>query len=280
MPVKAIAIAVAAVITAGIVIYDNREFISEFIDSSRRKLATSLHTLADQVHAEQPHRQSHEAPYAGRQPFDNLQRRSSTRESYEDNEKPYSYQQARSGEAIVTGYDNNDQQGTLRHRGGDFTGQSTLLFDAESEASSYQNEKLIGTAPPSRRSSSATLSAPSLEKPLPPPPPPPAESPFESGYESQPAAPPAGETARAAASSQSASEAGELRVPLQNPFENSQPFWSIEDWAEEASHAQSSSPSLAGSAAEEIDAISDIASVVESVDSWSEVGSDVSGDAH
>jgi hypothetical protein len=184
---------------------------------------------------------------------------------------------------MVTGCDNNDQQGTLRHRGGDFTGQSTLLFDAESEASSYQNEKLIGTAPPSRRSSSATLSAghaPNFEKPLPPPPPPPAESPFESGYESQSAAPPAGETARGAASSRSASDVEELGVPLQNPFENSQPFWTIEDWAEEASHAQSSSPSLAGSAAEEIDAISDIASVVESVDSWSEVGSDVSGDAH
>lgn len=273
MPVKAIIISIAVLMAAGAALYDNREQVQELLDKARRKLASKLHTLAEDISPDRQKQQSHEAiPMDGR-PFGG--------DSQHLSEK--------AGEA--SGYALQDQSTTLRQRGAGGSRDETaaggpaLLFETGSDHD--ETEKLMAASSVSSqslRSSTATLG---FEKPLPPPPPPaavaavaapPAESPFESGYESLEQAP-----ARTAPSSHTFSDAeGSAGTPLQNPFENSQPYWSIHEWAENTSHEQSSSPSLAGSAAEDIDAVSDLASefgsVPESVNSWEEVRSDISGD--
>ncbi|PWW75089.1 hypothetical protein C7212DRAFT_364815 [Tuber magnatum] len=70
----------------------------------------------------------------------------------------------------------------------------------------------------------------------------------------------------------------------ENPFGNSQPYWSIHEWAENTTLGSGSrSPSVASSAAEEIpqpadEIMSEFGSEDESVGSWTEVGSSIHSD--
>lgn len=68
--------------------------------------------------------------------------------------------------------------------------------------------------------------------------------------------------------------------PFENPLENPHPFWSIPEWQENTAEAidTPSSPSLAGSAADELDNLSEIASDSGSEGSWMEVASVTSDD--
>jgi len=82
--------------------------------------------------------------------------------------------------------------------------------------------------------------------------------------------------------SRTASSNGDQEDRPRNPFENSQPYWSIHEWAENAT-SNLGSPSIAGSAAEELplpadDILSEFGSSDESVASWTEVGSSVDGE--
>lgn len=265
MPLKFIIPVVLIVGAAGVAVYENtelREQIQEFVASARRKLAASLHSLADNV-TPQKHRES--IPMSGR--------RFSTDSG---SERTLAETTGRQWGAL--------SEHELRQRGGGAGAvveqDNIALFDGSSAFSSNSSRptsivhgKEAAAAPAveySRRSSTTTLQSPIQT---------PRTADFElepeSGYESQPqtSAPP---PINSAPLSQSSAGAGDT----QNPFVNSQPFWSIHEWAENASAI--SSPSLAGSAAEELsDAGTDNerADLV-SVSSWTEVGSEVSDDHH
>ncbi|KAI5845165.1 hypothetical protein DFP73DRAFT_594302 [Morchella snyderi] len=302
MPAKIIFIAATVIVVAGIVVYDNREHVYEFVDRTRRKVKNSLHALAQEIN---PQREP--IPMTNRGPFS---------ESYRENEgekvKPYNEERSERGEKSFTKGDEaygfassssreqyhneyHTPSAHVRHRGQQFgtMPENLVVFDASTESSRMSTPRLD---PISRRSSTETLQ---LEKPLPqmpaePPALPPKpqslavqpspelsviSDPFVDVAEVQEAAEPIEQ--QKAVSSRTVSS-GEDQEDVSNPFESSQPYWSIHEWAS-AAHTPSSAPSLAGSAPEEIeqpadDILSDFGSDVESVGSWTEVGSSVSGD--
>ncbi|KAI5781476.1 hypothetical protein EDC01DRAFT_632750 [Geopyxis carbonaria] len=260
MPLKFIIPVVLIVGAAGVAVYENielREQIQEFVANARRKLAASLHSIADNVTPQQ-----HREPIA-------MSGGAFSADS--DSERNLAETTGRQWGA--------SSEHELRQRGGGIgtvvEQDNIALFDGSSASSSNNNHPAsvvhgneVAAAPAvehSRRSSTATMQTPRTAD---------FEIEPESGYESQPQAsvPPVDSTPR----SQSSTGAGDA----QNPFVNSQPFWSIHEWAENTSAI--SSPSLAGSAAEELgDAgTDDEGADLVSVSSWTEVGSEVSDDHH
>jgi hypothetical protein len=295
MPAKIIFIAATVIVVAGIVVYDNREHVYEFVDRTRRKVKNSLHALAQEIN---PQREP--IPMTSRGPFS---------ESYRGNggegERPYNEERSEGGdEAYGFASSSSREQyhneyhtpsAHVRHRGQQFgtMPENLVVFDAATESSRMSTPHLD---PVSRRGSTETLQ---LERPLPqmpaePPalPPNPQSLAVQPSFELSVISDPFVDVAEVqevtepieqqeAASSRTVSS-GEDQEDVSNPFESSQPYWSIHEWAS-AAHTPSSAHSLAGSTPEEIeqpadDILSDFGSDVESVGSWTEVGSSVSGD--
>lgn len=309
MPAKVIFIAATVIVAAGIVAYENREQVYEFVDRTRRKVANSLQALASEI---RPHRDrvalSSNVSFSGSTAYREDEGEKREQEARAEAERSFSKEAEAYGFASSSRFynENNSAAGNVRHRGPQFAAvpQASVVFDATAESSRLSSPPLTPVKVPdfvSRRSSTDTLQQ---EKPLPqtpPAPPPKPESPISGNmpYSSEVAAflnpftdaavvqSPVTEEVPAqanATTSRTASSTEDQEGHILHPFESSQPYWSIHEWAENTTHTPvSSSPSLAGSAAEEIgqpadDVLSDFGSEVESVGSWTEVGSSVSGD--
>lgn len=309
MPAKIIFIAATVIVVAGIVAYDNREHVYEFVDRTRRKVQNSLHALKQEIGS-----RGEPIPMASRGPFsgpysdnENEKERQHCHERSERGDRSFTKEDEAYGLASSSAREqypseSHTPSANVRHRGQQFgtMPQNLVVFDTATESSKMSTPqlgpvKVFDTV--SRRGSTETLQ---LEKPLPkmpsePPALPPKpqslvrqpspglsviSDPFVDVPETQEIIEPVYEQQRAASSRTVSS--GEDQEDISNPFENSQPYWSIHEWAS-AAHTPSSSPSIAGSAPEEIeqpadDILSDFGSDDESVGSWTEVGSSVSGD--
>lgn len=309
MPAKVIFLAATVIVAAGIVAYENREQVYEFVDRTRRKVANSLQALAGEI---RPHRDrvamSSNMSFSVSTAYREDENEKREQEARAEAERSFSKEAEAYGFASSSRFydENNTAAGSVRHRPQfGAVPQASVVFDAATESPRLASPPLTPIKVAdfvSRRSSTETLHQ---EKPLPqtpPAPPPKPQSPIGGSLpysaeieaflnpftdaaviqapviEETPA--PANATSARTASSNEDQE-GHI---LPHPFESSQPYWSIHEWAENTAHTPiSSAPSLAGSAAEEIgqpadDVLSDFGSEVESVGSWTEVGSSVSGD--
>lgn len=304
MPAKAIFIAATIIVAAGIVVYENREHVYEFVDRTRRKVANSLQSLADEIN---PRRErvplSSTGSFSGSTTYREgvsekreYEARSEGGPSFTKEGEAYGFASSSGRERFYN--ENNSAAGSVRHRSqqSGAVPESLVVFDAATDSSRLSSPPPAAVKVPdivSRRSSSSTLHQ---EKPLPQTPPalPPKPqplvgdnvvlNPFTDAAVIQSPEPEQVPEQANATSSRTISSAGGQEEHITNPFENSQPYWSIHEWAENTTHTPiSSEPSLAGSAAEEVeqpadDVLSDFGSEVESVGSWTEVGSSVSGD--
>ncbi|KAF8544948.1 hypothetical protein BDD12DRAFT_800917 [Trichophaea hybrida] len=282
MPVRALVVGVFAVSAVGYIVYDQREHVLEFVDLSRQKIAELLRLIADKVGTEERRRE--EVPMAGRQ-F-----------SYSSSNGSHDEKRAAEHEkTAATGRDVGELGGHLRRRGAEPHEGSTVIFDStgnSSEPPAYNKEAahIVPTvaAIASRNSSITAVTPENLQYLVP------NENASESGYETAaPQQPHAQSFSRHTASLSSRtisiSDNGDHTAP-ENPFVDPQPFWSIHEWQEnttqDAPADRSTSPSLAGSAADDLDTISDIASDFGSdhgtepgsVGSWTEVASEFSDD--
>lgn len=308
MPAKVIFLAATVIVAAGIVAYENREQVYEFVDRTRRKVANSLQALASEIRPRDRIALSSNVQFSGSTAYKEDESEKREQEARAEAERSFSKEAEAYGFASSSRFydENNTAAGNVRHRGAQFGAvpQASVVFDAATESPRLSSPQLTPIKVSdfiSRRSSTETLHQ---EKPLPqtpPAPPPKPQSPVGGSlpYSSEVAAflnpfadlaaiqNPVTEEAPAQANTTtsrtvSSTEDQEGRIP--HPFESSQPYWSIHEWAENTTHTPiSSAPSLAGSAAEEIDqpaddVLSDFGSEVESVGSWTEVGSSVSGD--
>lgn len=310
MPAKVIFIAATVIVAAGIVVYENREHVYEFVDRTRRKVANSLQALAHEISPRERVALSSNLSFSGSTAYREDESEKREQEARAEVERSFNEKEVY-GFASSSGREgayneNNFAAGNIRHRGPQFgdAPQDSVVFDASTESSKLSSPQLTPVKVPdfvSRRSSTSTLQQ---EKPLPQTPPalPPKPQSFISENQSisseaavvldpftdaEVIQSPIIEQAPAqtnAATDRTLSSTEDQDELLPHPFENSQPYWSIHEWAENTTHTPvSSSPSLAGSAAEEIDQpaddiLSDFGSEVESVGSWTEVGSSVSGD--
>lgn len=309
MPAKVIFFAATVIVAAGIVAYENREQVYEFVDRTRRKVANSLQALAGEI---RPHRDriamSSNISFSGSTAYREDESEKREQEARAEAERSFSKEAEAYGFASSSGFynENNAAAGNARHRPQfGAVPQASVVFDAATESPRLSSPPLASIKIAdfvSRRSSIETLHQ---EKPLPqtpPAPPPKPQSPIGGlPYSADVAAflnpftdaaviqiqNPIVEEAPAqanATTSRTNSSTEDLEGHIPHPFESSQPYWSIHEWAENTTHTPvSSAPSLAGSAAEEIgqpadDVLSDFGSEVESVGSWTEVGSSVSGD--
>ncbi|KAF8249893.1 hypothetical protein K440DRAFT_620323 [Wilcoxina mikolae CBS 423.85] len=282
MPVRALVVGVFAVSAVGYIVYDQREHVLEFVDLSRQKIAELLRLIADKVSSEERRRE--EVPMAGRQ-F-----------SYSSSSSSHDEKRAAEPETTAaTGRDVGELGGHLRHRGAEPHEGSTVIFDSTGDSSEppTYNKEAAYIAPAvaavaSQNSSSITAVTPENLQHLAP-----NENASESGYGTAAPQPQAQSFSRHTASLSSRtisiSDNSDHTAP-ENPFVNPQPFWSIHEWQEnttqDAPADRSTSPSLAGSAADDLDTISDIASDFGSdhgtepgsVGSWTEVASEFSDD--
>lgn len=307
MPAKVIFLAATVIVAAGIVAYENREQVYEFVDRTRRKVANSLQALAGEIRPRDRIALSSNVSFSGPTAYreDENEKREEARA---EAERSFSKEAEAYGFASSSRFvnENNTAAGSVRHRGPQFGAvpQASVVFDAATESPKLSSPPLTPVKVAdfvSRRSSTETLHQ---EKPLPqtpPAPPPKPQSPISGNSPFSPdvlaflnpfsdtaviQTPAIEETSVQAntTTSRTASSTEDQEGHIPHPFESSQPYWSIHEWAENTTHTPvSSTPSLAGSAAEEIDqpaddVLSDFGSEVESVGSWTEVGSSVSGD--
>jgi hypothetical protein len=277
MPVKVFIIGVAVVAAVGYAVYERREHLNEFADQSRARIAALLRRLADELSSDERRREE-EVPMVGR-----IFSLSSDNSSDNDQQTP-----------VATGRDTvaaAAQPGLRQRTGGEQqTGaQSSVLFE-----NSHSPAETTATA------TAATATAASAVAVIVPQPSAPAtdEATSQSGYDtahqsvavggSPPSvssrtvsavSPDAGTTILSSPSSPSSPS------NLSNPFEDSQSFWSIHEWqrntvqeslSEAGVEEIPSSPSLAGSAPEELENIGDVNSEDGSVAGWTEVSSEVS----
>jgi hypothetical protein len=268
MPVKAILVGVAIAAAAGYALYENREHVIELADRSRAKLAALLRRLADEISSEEHRRHEEEVPMAGRS-FGielNENRRNSNPFDDQNTVEP----------PVVSGRDSAAAaaQPGLRHRsGGEQPAdvQSSVLF--ENSQSPAEIPVVAATAVTAATTAAVVYTAAAADDVV-----------SESGNDT--AHQPIGQITPIASSRTVSIVESDAGASNPNPFENSQPFWSIHEWQESTVQASpseagveeipSSSPSLAGSAAEELDNINDLASEVGSVASWTEVASEFS----
>lgn len=291
MPARALIIGAVAVAAVGVAVYDQRENILEFADRSRQKIAELLRLIADQISSDE-HRQPTE-PMVGR-PFAtgsglDLIRTTDSRSA------PALPPRRPTATTAATGRELGES-GQLRQRGAEPLEKqsSTVLFDAAAHHGSPAefNEKASYTAPAAAAAAvavavaggaagvAAASAAPTLVAA--------DDAASESGYETaRPRLAQAVAAAREVASQSSrtvSDGAADNTVAPQNPFATpAEPFWSIHEWqAHTALADRSSSPSLAGSAADDADPLSDLASDFgsepSSVGSWTEVASQFSDD--
>jgi len=290
MPVKVIIFVVAAT-ALGVAAYRDRERIKEIAEQTRddvrefageriAELAELLRRVADKISPEK----QEEIPMSGRafgfsppsspgspgspprSPTDPFANRPANPSSGSRN--LFSQQQP----SVVTGRDSEHADGLrLRDAAGVVPVPPTVIFDAGRE----EEEISLSVASSSTDSSPAVVSPPAIA------PSPSVETLIAvSAHERQSES----ETATISfhsASSHSQSSEAEVVTPPVNPFENPQPFWNIPDWQENTTAAAidtPSSPSLAGSAADELDNISDLAGDSGSEGSWTEVASVTSDD--
>jgi hypothetical protein len=261
MPVKFIVIGAVFATAAGYELYKNREYVMELADRSRAKLAALLRRLADGISSEE------EVPMAGRSFGIELNENRRNSNPFDDQntvETP-----------VVSGRDSAAAaQPGLRHRsGGEQPAdvQSSVLFEnSHSPAEIPVVAATAATAATVAAIVSTTAAADDVAS--------------ESGYDI--AHQPIGQITPSASSRTLSIVDSDASASNPSPFENSQPFWSIHEWQESTVLASpseagveeipSSSPSLAGSAAEELDIINDLASEAGSVASWTEVASEFS----
>jgi len=272
MPVRALVAGVFAVSAVGYIVYDKREHVLEFVDLSRQKIAELLRLIADKVSSEERRHQTEEVPMAGRQfSF------SSSSSTHDEKRPVHEPEQT----TTATGRDVGEL-GSLRHRGAEPHEGSTVIFDSTGDSSEppAYNKEAAYMVPINVTAVPENL-APLVSN----------ENASESGYETAAPQPQARSISRhtASLSSRTISDNGDYPVP-ENRFVNPQPFWSIHEWQENTTQDApvdcSSSPSLAGSAADDLDTISDIASDFGSdhgtepgsVGSWTEVASEFSDD--
>lgn len=305
MPVKFVVLGVIVVVAVGIAVYENEDLrnnITDFIDRSRQKLAQKLHHLADNVNGS-PHQHERTGPHGHSEPM---------AMGYVNRE------------AKTSGADYNDERITMElTRRGTASNRRIILSDEKGDYKEYSggNEKsnssftagagtaaVMGAAAAAAGVAVATVS----EKAEP-------EHERESGYESertsqqqQPQVPEnavagnvifsSGPSSVKSLSSNTTKTISDhhgdgadplaAAAPVQQPPPNEQPYWHIQQWAENTTAFEDdtmSEPSLAGSARDESTAdmlsekgsdgseeFEDIGSVV----SWTEVGSEISGDGH
>lgn len=308
MPAKVIFFAATVIVAAGIVAYEHREQVYEFVDRTRRKVANSLQALAGEIRPRERIALSNNVSFSGSTAYREDENEKREQEAKAEAERSFSKEAEAYGFASSSRFvnENNTATGSVRHRGPQFGAvpQASVVFDAATESPRLSSPPLTPVKVVdfvSRRSSTETLHQ---EKPLPqtpPAPPPKPQSPVSGNSQFSPDVlaflnpfsdtaviqnPVTEETpAQANATrSRTASSTEDQEGHIPHPFESSQPYWSIHEWAENTTHTPiSSAPSLAGSAAEEIDqpaddVLSDFGSEVESVGSWTEVGSSISGD--
>ncbi|CAZ86038.1 unnamed protein product [Tuber melanosporum] len=311
MPARAVFIAVSAAIAAGIVVYHERERLLELLDRTSRKVALSLSQIAEDFN---PRPRQTEHPMTSRAP---PRPRTPSEEQWTEEEKAFIFDEkptdteARKRDedtfGAASGWEGRDGAARdVRRRGSPLAAPAdgSVLFDT-APASPAGSSTPTGTAVKvpgsvtctsfSRRSSSATLSGDRALPNLPPPLPP---KPQALAQEAIPtAAAVAAEivsplqtpdvlvtTANADSSRTASSSSDHEGRQTENPFGNSQPYWSIHEWAENTTLGSGSrSPSIAGSAAEEIpqpadEILSEFGSEDESVGSWTEVGSSIHSD--
>lgn len=291
MPGQAIIIAAVFVTVAvGIVVYENREHIPEFVEKSKRKWSEVVGRVREEVRRNQ--NRMEEIPLAGR-------RLSVSSNGTVDERNPFA-----DPSSTVTGRDVGQAGAELRRRGA--PGGSYYDGRASSPSDALSTSSHGASINQSRRSSSATLSAVPVAS-LPPTSAPasgvPVESPFEDAYESRDQSTENHNTEEASAVSSSSgiiSAASEVHSIPQQQQQQQQPYWNIPEWAGNATEQaannvdRSSSPSLAGSDIEVdrmsdsgSDVASDVGSNPESVrslgsagseDSWMDVGSVLSGE--
>lgn len=288
MPARALILVVTAAVAAGIVVYREREKLLELVDRCGQKIALSFHNFADGLHREL------EAPMSGRGSLN-----TETEKDRGSSGERVTFYDEKAAEADLHGESSgtasgwNGTTGDIRHRGSPPIIPDSVLFDAppispgSSSASGVPIKVPGSVVSVSQRSSDTAAGDSGKALPiLPPPPPPKRQSPIEvhsalGGMSSTPLVPLVPAVVSNGTSRTASSNEDQEDRP-QNPFENSQPYWSIHEWAENAT-SNLGSPSIAGSAAEELplpadDILSEFGSSDESVASWTEVGSSVDGD--
>lgn len=299
MPARALVFGVVAVATVGVIVYDQREHIFDFADRSRQKIAELLRRIADQISSDERAHPAEQLPMAGR-PFpatgsgtDPMRARNGPSEDRPPAPAPALPPRRPTATTAATGR-NVGESGQLRQRGAEphEKQSSTVLFDAAAHGSPAEfNEKASYVAPTVAVAAAvaaggaaagvAASAAPTLVAA--------DDAASESGYET--AMPPrpdqtvaVGRDAASQSSRTVSDGAADNTAAPQNPFATpAEPFWSIHEWQEHTALAdRSSSPSLAGSAADDADPLSDVASDFGSepgsVGSWTEVASQFSED--
>lgn len=311
MPARAVVLVVSAAIAAGIVAYHERERLLELLERTSRKVALSLSQIAEEF---SPRPRQMEHPMASRAP---PRPRTPPGEQWTEEEKAFIFDEkftdteARKRDedtfGTASGWEGRDGMARdVRHRGSPLTApiDDSVLFDTAPASPAGSSTpggiavkvpgSVAGTSA-SRRSSNATLSGDKVLPDLPPALPPKPQALVQEAP-----------TAVATAAAEPASSSQVPNVPVtianvdssrtaspssdheerqaENPFGNSQPYWSIHEWAENTTLGSGSrSPSIAGSAAEEIpqpadEILSEFGSEDESVGSWTEVGSSIHSD--
>lgn len=281
MPVKVIIFGVFITAAVGYAVYEHRDEVKEFADRSRAKIASLLRRIADEISSDEHRQRAEEVPMIGR-PFSLSKEGSELTEKRRDS-NPFDGKHAEQV-PVVSGRDfAAAAQPGLRHRsGGEQPSdvQSTVLSEYRHSPAEIPVAATAATAATAAVVVAATVAAAANDVSS------------ESGYDT--AHQPTGRFTPSDSSrtiSVIGSDAGASNpsnpTNASNPFENSQPFWSIHEWQENTVQAAPSeagveeipsSPSLAGSAAEELDNISDMASEFGSVASWTEVASEFSDD--
>jgi len=312
MPARAVVLVVSAAIAAGIVAYHERERFLELIERTSRKVALSLSHIADEL---SPRPRQMEHPMASRAPP--RPRTPVGEEQWTEEEKAFIFDEksadteARKRDedtfGTASGWERRDGVARdVRHRGSPLAtpADDSVLFDTAPASPAGSSTpagiavkvpgSVAGTSP-SRRSSNATLSGDKVLPGLPPALPPKPQSLAQEARAAaatgtvEPApssqAPDASVTIANANSSRTASSSSDHEEhQAENPFLNAQPYWSIHEWAENTTLGGGSrSPSIAGSAPEEIpqpadEIMSEFGSEDESVGSWTEIGSSIHSD--
>jgi len=301
MPVKAVIIGVAAAAAVGAVVWQNREQILEIAEQTRddvrefageriAELAELLRRVADKI---SPDRQE-EIPMRGRAlgfsppPLTGSSRRSGSLPRSSPAADPFASPPSGSHRLLtqqrpplrLTGRDSEFTDG-LRLRS--TTGSVPAPLAVRSYNDHYRQEMPLppSVAPPSIVSSPAVIFPP-VEADIIPPSPSVETLIAASQQEAHSETISFRSASLRSAISDTISDVPEAVVvtPPVNPFENPHPFWSIPEWQENTAEAidTPSSPSLAGSAADELDNLSEIASDSGSEGSWMEVASVTSDD--
>jgi len=311
MPARAVVLVVSAAIAAGIVAYHERERLLELLERTSRKVALSLSHIAEEL---SPRPRQTEHPMASRAP---PRPPTPAEEQWTEEEKAFIFDEKSSDTearkrdedtfGTASGWERRDGVARdVRHRVSPLatSADDSVLFDTAPASPAGSSTpagiavkvpgSVAGTST-SRRSSNATLSGDKVLPGLPPALPPKPQSPArealaaaatgaaEPASSSQvPDAPVTIANADSSRTVSSSSDHEEHRA--ENPFLNSQPYWSIHEWAENTTLGSGSrSPSIAGSAAEEVpqpadEILSEFGSEDESVGSWTEIGSSIHSD--